>query len=93
LQNRKEDPNSGERERIEGEVWGKGENEKKNSHTSNIVNAVVHNDVHALLVLVLGDLGLGDLLGHFVTVCRRAKTERMGCLETIQVRCKGSRAC
>lgn len=33
-------------------------------HTGNVVDAVVDNDEHALLVLVLGDLGLGVLLGH-----------------------------
>jgi hypothetical protein len=33
-------------------------------HTSNFVDAIVDDDEHALIVLVLGDLGLGELLGH-----------------------------
>jgi hypothetical protein len=32
--------------------------------TGNVVDAVVDDDVHLLVVLVLGDLGLGELLGH-----------------------------
>lgn len=37
---------------------------KQEAHTGNIVDAVIDDDEHALLVLVLGDLGLGELLRH-----------------------------
>jgi len=38
--------------------------------TGNIINAVIDNDVDPVrLVLVLGDLGLGELLGHFGGLC------------------------
>lgn len=32
--------------------------------TGNVVDAIIDDDVHARLVLVLGDFGLGELLGH-----------------------------
>lgn len=32
--------------------------------TSDVIDSVIDDDVHGLLVLVLGNLGLGDLLGH-----------------------------
>ena len=33
-------------------------------HTGNVVDAVVDDDEHVVALLVLGDLGLGELLGH-----------------------------
>ena len=34
---------------------------RRAARTGNIVDAVINDDEHALLVLVLGDLGLGEL--------------------------------
>ncbi len=33
-------------------------------HTGNVVDGVVDDDEHVVALLVLGDLGLGELLGH-----------------------------
>ena len=37
---------------------------QEKAHTGNVVDAVIDDDEHGLLVLVLGDLGLCVLLGH-----------------------------
>lgn len=44
--------------------------QKQQKHTSNIINPIINNDIHAsLLVLEVGNLGLGESFRHFDVGC------------------------
>jgi hypothetical protein len=46
-----------------------GWEESKRERTGNVVDAVINNDVKALLAVVLGDISRGEFLRHFERMC------------------------